>query len=114
MTLQNKLQEIGTALAGVVQHCYHYRRPKMQAPYLVWTETGEGAEMAAGDEKEYQVVSGQAAYYTAVEYDPAVDSIQQQLSRLCVGWDLSDVNYDQETNLIEYLWTFEAACDIED
>lgn len=114
MTLQSKLQEIGTALAAVTTNCYHYRRPKMQAPFLVWTETGEGAELAAGDEKEQQVISGQAAYYTRTEYDVTVDLIQQKLAQLCVGWDLSDVNYDQDTNLIEYLWTFEAACEVEE
>lgn len=114
MTLQNKLREIGDALAGVAEHCYHYRRPQMDAPYLVWTETGEGSDMSAGDEKEYQVIGGQAAYFTHQEFDPAVDAIQKQLSRLCVGWSLTDVNYDEETDLTEYLWDFEAACDIEE
>ena len=45
--------------------------------------------------------------YTRQEFDPAVDQIQEGLNTSeGVGWVLSSVQYEDETNLIHYEWTF--------
>ena len=46
-------------------------------------------------------------YYTPQEYDPAVDNIQAALNSLRIPWRLNSVQYEDETNLIHYEWTWE-------
>ena len=57
--------------------------------------------------EEQQQVRGTIDLYTLQEFDPAVDLIQEALNTSeGVGWVLSSVQYEDETNLIHYEWTF--------
>ena len=105
-SLQSKLQPIGAALAEIVPQTFHYWRPVQTAPWLIWAEDGENGLSADGQKAE-QGITGTADYYTKQEYDPNVDAIQTAFDQLGLAWYLSDVFYEDTTNLIHYSWTWE-------
>lgn len=111
LSLQNKLAYIGKAfndaLPGLVSH---YRKRK-DFPYLVWQEYGEGDSYEADNRKEEQVIACTADYYTQVEYDANIDVVQEVLNSLEVSWRIESVQYEDETKLIHYEWSFEV-CEI--
>lgn len=43
-------------------------------------------------------------YYTATEYDPTIDKIQNALNLAYGSWTLENVLYEDETALIHYQW----------
>lgn len=108
-SLQIKLKAIGDALAEVTPNCYHYYRPKMEPPFIVWAEDSEPSSLQADNRKAEQAVSGWVDYFTLTEYDATVDSIQEKLNSLPIGWRLDSVDYEEETNLIHYSWIFEVS-----
>ena len=87
---------------------FHYRRnPNVKKNYGVWMEAGENTSFNADNIKAEQQIYGTLDYYTLTEYDPVIDAIQESLQRLSVGaWALNSVQYEDETNLIHYEWTF--------
>lgn len=113
--LQTKIERIGRAIVDgltvngtPVCGIYHYWRPEMQAPFVVWGEDGEDSAIDANDRKEEQAITGFLDYYTKVEYDERVDAIQAILYDLQgeapFGWRLDSVQYEDETNLIHFQW----------
>lgn len=109
LSLQSKLQQIGTAFSGVLENCFHYWRPVKKVPCLVWAETGEGGSFHSGNSKSEQVISGTCDLFTKREFDPLVDSMQDTLEKAGLAWRLDTVDYEDETNLIHYSWTWEVA-----
>ena len=87
---------------------FHYRRnPKVKSEYGVWMEIGENTAFNANNTKAEQQIGGTLDYYTLIEFNPVIDEIQAALERLTVGaWALESVQYEDETNLIHYEWTF--------
>jgi hypothetical protein len=113
MTLQEKLERIGTALTTLGDNVYHYCRPQMQPPFCVWAEEGEDTNLSADNIKKEQAISGYVDYYTQTEYDPALDTVQSILQELSYdmpfGWRLDSVQFEDDTNLIHYQWTWSVA-----
>ena len=105
----SKIEKIQNALVSVEDlKVYHYWRPRLKAPFCVWQEDGEGDSLHTDNHKSEQVISGTIDYFTLKEYDDTVDKIQYALNNLeCCGWRLNSVQYEEETNLIHYEWTFE-------
>lgn len=103
MTLQNKLRELYEPFTELSCTVSHYVR-KTRAPYVVWAETGEESSFHAGNHKQEQQLTGVVDLYTKKEFDPLADSIQQILNGENVGWRLTSVLYEEETNLIHYQW----------
>lgn len=104
MTLSEKLTKIATMYAGAVDNCFHYWRPVKDAPWLIWAEDG-GAELVAGNKVAEQALTGSADYFTADEFDPAVDAIQEAQNSLDgFIWSLNSVQYEEETELIHFEW----------
>jgi len=118
MSLQTKIKKIGDALVSglteddeMVCPVYHYWRPRLTAPYVVWAEDGEAGSFHADDHKKEQVIAGFIDFYTRKEFDTIADSIQTVLYGLQgepFTWRLESVQYEDETNLIHYQWTWEA------
>ena len=122
MSLQTKLQKISQALVTaltttednettIVCPVYHYWRSRLAAPFVVWAEDGEGGSFDADDRKKEQVVTGFVDFFTRTEFDPIADTIQDALYGLQsepFTWRLDSVQYEDETNLIHYQWTWEA------
>ena len=109
MSLQTKLKTIGDALAELTEHCFHYYRPQMDPPFIVWAEDSETSAFNGDNHKGEQAVAGWVDYYTPTEYDPMLDSIQETLNALPIGWRLDSVNYEDDTDLIHYSWIFEVS-----
>lgn len=115
--LQTKIKKIGQALVdGLTVNgeltcgVYHYWRPNMSAPFVVWAEDGEDISLSADDRKQEQAIAGYVDYYTKLEYDERADAIQAILYELQgempFGWRLDSVQYEEDTNLIHFQWTW--------
>lgn len=105
-SLQNRLKKIGEELAEATgAKTYHYHAPnRPEAPYVVWAEDGEGdGSFHADTKKAEQNIHLYIDYFTLTEFDPAVDAIQE-LIQYSPEWRLNDVMYEDETNLIHYVW----------
>lgn len=106
MTLQQKLEPLVSAYVEITPKTYHYLRPKVEFPCIVWQEDGENS-FEAGNIKAEQAITGTTDYFTQEEYDPAIDGIQAAHNALKIAWELSSVQYEEETNLIHYEWRWE-------
>lgn len=108
MTLSDKLKEIRDILSGLSIPVYHYYHPpKVAPPFIQWAEDGEEDSFYADNRTEGQQIHGTIDYYTLTEYDAAIDAIQAALDGApAVGWRLSSVQYEDETNLVHYEWEF--------
>lgn len=108
MSQLRKIRDALTSIEGLT--VYHYWHPRLNAPYCIWAEDGEGESLHTGNHKTEQVITGTIDYFTHVDFDETVDSIQDALNNLenC-GWELSSVQYEEDTNLIHYEWDFEIA-----
>ena len=124
MSLQTKIQRVGSALVAgltvipegqetgeLVCDVWHYWRPQMAAPFVVWAEDGEQIPAAnADDRKAEQAITGYVDYYTKSEFDTTADLIQNALFGLQAEvpfvWRLDSVQYEDDTNLIHFQWTW--------
>lgn len=104
MTLQTKLEELYTPFLSLTCDVSHYWRGKSKVPFVVWTETGEEESMYSDNRKSEQQLTGIVDFYTQKEFDPICDAIQSILDAEPVGYILSQVLYENETNLIHYQW----------
>ena len=105
-SLQSRLKAIGETFAAVTPNTYHYWRPRLQAPFLVWAEDGDNG-FETDNHKAEQGITGTVDYYTLQEYDPNVDKIQRALNTLGIPWRLNSVQYEDATNLIHWEWAWE-------
>ena len=105
-SLQNRLKNFRDELLGICPNTYHYRRPpRKESPFLIWAEDGEGEEsFESNNRKAEQVIHGYLDYFTKEEFDQAVDDIQEVLNGRGSEWRLTDIQYEDETNLIHYMW----------
>lgn len=104
----NYLKQIGEALASIEGvNAYHYWRPQMQAPYIVWAEDGEETSLEANSHKREQMLRGYVDLFTKNEFDELFYEVQKAMNSLDnVMWNLESVQYEDETNLIHYEWRF--------
>ena len=109
--MMSKLKKIRDALTGIENlNVNHYWRSGLQPPYCIWAEDDEGVSLVSDNRKAEQVISGTVDYFTKTEYDPMVEKIQNALDEVdTVSWRLSSTQYEDETMLIHYEWTFEVA-----
>lgn len=109
MMLQIKLiRDALNSIEGL--QVYHYWHSKMSAPYCVWAEEGEGESLSTGNHKSEQVITGSVDYFTKTEYDENVELIQYALNSVeNLGWSLSSVQYEDDTGLIHFAWSWQIA-----
>ena len=109
--MQSQLIKLRDALVSIENlKVYHYWHPRLEAPYCIWAEEGEGDSIWASNHLHEQVIAGSVDYFTKLEFDPVVDEIQEKLNEVeCLGWQLESVLYEDETNLIHFTWSFEIA-----
>lgn len=101
------LQEIGNALSQLGVNTYHYWRPQMQPPFIVWAEDGEEDSFEADDKKHEVLMRGYVDYYTLYEYDDTVEKISALLNTIDrLHFRYESVQYEEETNLIHHEWRF--------
>lgn len=109
LSLQSKLYQLGTAFSAAVPNCYHYWRPVENLPCLMWAESGEESSFYSDNMKTEQNITGTCDFYTKTEFDPLIDAVQSIFETLGITWALNSVQYEQETNLIHYEWTWGVA-----
>lgn len=113
--LQTHLKAIRDLLVGIspAVSVYHYHRPKMKAPFILWAEDGEDSSFEADNHKEEQSIYGTLDYYTKTEYDPIVDEIQSALNGFDnLAWRYDATEYEDETNLIHHSWEWRLLCGV--
>ena len=109
-SLNQQLQTIYQALTAIEgAKVYHYEKPAdVRAPYIIWSERGEGDSMHSNNRKEEQVITGAIDLYTLMEFDGLVDKVQDALNGVC-AFRLDSVMYEDDTKLIHYSWDFEVS-----
>ena len=110
-SLQEKLKTVRDVLLTTSikeDLVFHYERPKNKpVHWIVWQEDGEMDSFNANDRKKEQQGRGYIDCFTQIEYDPLLDEIQEALDAASnIGWTLDSVQYEEETKLIHYQWTF--------
>lgn len=78
----------------------------MPAPFLVWAEDGDNTAWA-DDRMMEQAITGTTDYFTRDEFDLAIDRIQDANQSLGIAWRLNSVQYEDDTELIHYEWSWE-------
>lgn len=107
-----KLAAFGDALAAALgamtnpTPCTHYLRSVSTTPFVVWQEDADNSTRADNAVEE-QAISGTIDLFSRIEYDPAIDVVQDFLNRYGCSWYLSSVQYEDDTNLIHHEWIFE-------
>ena len=103
-----KIRDALTSIDGLA--VYHYWHPRLQAPYCIWAEDGEGDSLWTSNHKKEQIITGTIDYYTKTDFDPMVDTIQEKLNEIeNLGWSLASVMYEDETGLIHFSWDWSIA-----
>ena len=110
-SLINNLGRLKNILIGVDPDLpvYHYQRPSRESldRYVIWAEQVEVNSLMVGNRKAEQQIQGTIDLFTLTEFDPAVDGIQEALDAAeHVTWELTSVQYEDETAFIHYEWTF--------
>ncbi len=107
ISLSMKLKIVRDALTAVSQKVSHYRRPPNLEGWIIWQEDSESGSFKAGNHLAEQQIHGTIDYYTRTEYDQTADDIQAVLDAVSrIGWQLSSVQYEDETGLIHHEWDF--------
>lgn len=101
MNFTARLSTIGRLFQEVIPNTYHYFRPQLNAPFLVWAEDGLDRFDADNKTGEYSIL-GAADYFTNQEYDPAIDRLIALFEENGFTWSLNSIQYEETTNLIHY------------
>lgn len=106
MSQLTKIKEALVSIEGL--DVYHYWRPRLNAPYVIWAEDGEGSSLHTNNHKSEQVITGTIDYFTKTDLDVMVDTIQDKLNTVeDLAWSSDAVDYEEDTNLIHFTWIFE-------
>ena len=103
--LQQKLRQIGEGLASLTANCTHYYRTN-KFPAIVWAESGEEYSFNSDNKKSEQRIIGTVDLFTKTEFDQLIDDVQTTLENLGLTWMLESVQYEDETKIIHYEWTW--------
>lgn len=108
MTFQQRIKKVRDTLTGIEGlKVYHFFRPQMKPPFCLWQEDGPGNEFRTGNRLAEQMIHGTIDYFTAKEYDEAVDLIQSAFRSSNISLSLTEIMWEEETELIHYGWEFE-------
>ena len=112
ISIQQSLQAFGTGLATLGSssyNVYHYYRPMMQAPFVVWAEDSETDDFHADNQKAEVVMAINVDVYTATEFDTLLDDVFNYLNEKQMPFTISSVDYEETTRLIHYSFSTELA-----
>lgn len=104
-SMQDMLTALYTDFAGLQCAVTHYRKATTY-PYVVWSEDSEDGSFHSDNHKQEQAIRGYVDYFTRQEFDQTVDDIQEILNSQPVAWSLESVDYEDNTGLIHYRWTW--------
>lgn len=105
--LTEKLMTMASVLKNVHTDVYHYDALTRSERYIVWQEETEAESLFGNDKHDEQTIQGTIDLYSKTEFDPLIDSIQEALTAADISFALNLVEYEDETELIHYEWTWE-------
>lgn len=106
MTWNDKLLRVSEGFGTIGPNVYHYHRARMAFPAIVWAEE-DANSLHADNGMGEQSPRGTLDYFTQDEFDPMIDTIQDKLQELGLAWGLNSVQYEADTGVIHYEWTWE-------
>lgn len=113
--IQETLKDFGLALRSLdvatPYNTYHYWRPMMQTPFLVWQETGEANGLSADNKKAEVVMGITIDVYTKTEFDPLLDKVYEFLNDRGIPFSMDSVDFEEDTKVIHYRYDCEMAVD---
>ena len=92
----SRLDEVKAALLTCTDRVYHFFAVKADLPYITWSESGRPG-FHAGDRREEYSDTGTVHLFTRNEHDPRG-----------IGCELEAVQYESDTGLFHYTWSWEA------
>lgn len=106
-SLNQILNDFKSCLTDMSAKAYHYEKPRNKtAPYAVWAETGGSDSFDADNHVGELQIDCVLEFYTKTEFDSDIDTINEILDENTSGWNLDSVQYEDETKLIHYSWSF--------
>lgn len=88
----------------------HFVAPDaVNPPYIVWMEVTESDQLRTDNYKAGQTIEGSIDLFTKDEFDELFDKIQAALVAAQIDFRLESVNYEDETELIHYEWSWYVA-----
>ena len=109
MSIQASLREFGTALRSLEgqYNVYHYWRPQMATPFIVWAETGEADALHGDNRKGEVLMSISVDVYTQTEFDELLDAVFNFFNSREIPFELSAVEFEEDTKVVHYSFTCE-------
>lgn len=101
------LEQLVTALNGTGLAFAHFgwsRAP--EGDYGVYAEDGAN-DLEAGDEHAEKALTGTVDYFTRDDSGACKDEIEAALEAAGCAWALNSVQFEDDTGLIHWEWTFE-------
>lgn len=111
MSVTNSLKRFGLALrnldAGHDYDVFHFWRPLMKTPFIVWRETGERNGFHSDNKKSEMIMSVNIDVFTSDEFDPLIDAVADFLNRNDIPFSIENVDFDETTKVIQYSFSCE-------
>ena len=106
--MNDKLRLVRNLLVNVAGDIvFHYTRPKGLKRFVTWQEDAEDNPFNANNRNGEICIVGTVDLYTDVEFDPLIDDLVSAFSQATrMKAELVMVDYEDETNLIHYQWSF--------
>lgn len=104
MTWYETIIAAHTAVTDAVSHTLRLKSDR----YFVWQEDGSN-DLPADNSHAEGAVTGTTDLYTKMEFDPWADALGESLSVYGIAWELSSVQYEEDTGFYHYEWAWEVA-----
>lgn len=104
MTWYETIIAAHTAVTDAVSHTLRLKSDR----YFVWQEDGSN-DLPADNTHAEGAVTGTTDLYTKMEFDPWADALGESLSAYGIAWELSSIQYEDDTGFYHYEWAWEVA-----
>lgn len=104
MTWYETIIAAHTAVTDAVSHTLRLKSDR----YFVWQEDGSN-DLPADNSHAEGAVTGTTDLYTKMEFDPWADALGESLSAYGIAWELSSIQYEDDTGFFHYEWAWEVA-----
>lgn len=104
MTWYETIIAAHTAVTDAVSHTLRLKSDR----YFVWQEDGSN-DLPADNSHAEGSVTGTTDLYTKMEFDPWADALGESLSAYGIAWELSSIQYEDDTGFYHYEWAWEVA-----
>lgn len=104
MTWYETIIAAHTAVTDAVSHTLRLKSDR----YFVWQEDGSN-DLPADNSHAEGAVTGTTDLYTKMEFDPWADALGESLSAYGIAWELSSIQYEDDTGFYHYEWAWEVA-----